>query len=48
MDPKGRMAIPARIRDSLAQEGGFRRFIDSLREATYVSIRLDEVSLAGL
>lgn len=37
-----------RIRDSLAQEGGFRRFIDSLREATYVSVRLDEVSLAGL
>lgn len=37
-----------RIRDSLAQEGGFRRFIDSLRESTYVSIRLNEVSLAGL
>ena len=32
-----------RIRDSLAQEGGFRRFIDNLRKGTYISIRLDEL-----
>lgn len=32
-----------RIRDNLAQEGGYRRFIDQLRAATYVSIRLDEI-----
>ncbi|MBA3889627.1 MAG: peptidylprolyl isomerase [Gemmatimonadaceae bacterium] len=36
-----------RIRQSLAQEGGFRRFIDSLRDATYVSVRLSEISLAA-
>lgn len=36
-----------RIRQSLAQEGGFRRFIDSLRAETYVSVRLDEISLAA-
>ena len=32
-----------RIRQSLAQEGGYRRFIDGLRAATYVSLRLDAI-----
>lgn len=32
-----------RIRENLAQEGGYRRFIDQLRAATYISIRLDEI-----
>jgi peptidyl-prolyl cis-trans isomerase SurA len=36
-----------RIRQSLSQEGGYRRFIDGLRKATYVSIRLDEISTAS-
>lgn len=32
-----------RIRQSLSQEGGYRRFIDTLREGTYISIRLDAI-----
>lgn len=32
-----------RIRQSLAQEGGYRKFIDGLRKATYVSVRLDAI-----
>lgn len=31
-----------RVRSQLAQEGAVRRFIDSLRKQTYVSIRLDD------
>lgn len=30
------------IRDRLAEEGGVRRYLDSLRKQTYVSVRLDE------
>lgn len=30
------------VRDRLAQEGGVRRYLDSLRKQTYVSIRLDD------
>ena len=32
-----------RIRQSLSQEGGFRRFIDTLRKGTYISVRLEPV-----
>jgi peptidyl-prolyl cis-trans isomerase SurA len=34
------------IRDQLSQEKSFRRFIDTLKNETYVSIRLDEANTA--
>jgi peptidyl-prolyl cis-trans isomerase SurA len=34
------------IRDQLSQEKSFRRFIDTLKSETYVSIRLDEANTA--
>lgn len=36
-----------RIRQSLAQEGGYRRFIDALRASTYISLRLNEIPVPG-
>jgi peptidyl-prolyl cis-trans isomerase SurA len=35
------------IRDQLSQEKSFRRFIDTLKNETYVSIRLDEANTAA-
>jgi peptidyl-prolyl cis-trans isomerase SurA len=34
------------VRDELARRGGVRRYVDSLKKQTYVSIRLDNVGLA--
>jgi hypothetical protein len=34
------------VRDELARRGGVRRYVDSLKKQTYVSIRLDGIGLA--
>jgi len=34
------------VRDELARRGGVRRYVDTLKKQTYVSIRLDSVGLA--
>ena len=34
------------VRSRLAQEGGMRRYLDSLRKQTYVAVRLDDVAAA--
>ena len=35
------------VRDRLAEEGGVRRYLDSLRKQTYVSIRIDDEPVAS-
>ena len=40
--------LKEQIRSSLSEAGGMRRFLDTLRKQTYVSIRPDAIDLSPL
>ena len=50
VDEAGERTLPemkAAVRNELAQRGGVRRYVDTLRKQTYVSVRLDTLATAA-
>ncbi len=45
--PQTLAELRSAVREDLARRGGVRRYVDTLRKQTYVSVRLDEIASSG-
>jgi peptidyl-prolyl cis-trans isomerase SurA len=46
--PQTLAELRSAVRDDLARRGGVRRYVDTLKKQTYVSVRLDQLASAGV
>jgi hypothetical protein len=46
--PQTLAELRSAVRDDLARRGGVRRYVDTLKKQTYVSVRLDQVASASV